>query len=155
MSLPRDPKERKNYPICTGVLDYFPDAIAEVARVSKLGNDQHNPGQSLHWAREKSSDHADCVARHLIERGKLDTDGTRHSAKLAWRALAMLQLEIEAIESTISPSTRKAKQDTLEEAFKKYLQVRDKSHVKQCARGGSMKTCVYWHEFRKWRGDPK
>ena len=96
MSLPSDPQKRKEYPVCTGVLDYFPDAIVEVARVSKLGNDQHNPGEPLHWAREKSSDHQNCIARHLIERGKLDTDGTRHSAKLAWRALALLQLEIEA-----------------------------------------------------------
>jgi hypothetical protein len=50
----------------------------------------------MHWARGKSTDHADCIARHLIERGKVDTDGVRHSAKTAWRALALLQLEIEA-----------------------------------------------------------
>ena len=88
-------KERKDTPICTGVLDYFPDAMGAVARCSKAGNDQHNPGQALHWAREKSTDHADCVARHLIQRGTLDTDGIRHSAKVAWRALALLQVEIE------------------------------------------------------------
>lgn len=96
MTLPTDSKERKRTPITTGVLDYFPDAIAEVARVSFVGNEQHNPGEPLHWAREKSTDHADCIARHLLERGRLDSDGTRHSAKLAWRALALLQLEIEA-----------------------------------------------------------
>jgi hypothetical protein len=50
----------------------------------------------MHWAREKSTDHADCIVRHLIERGQVDTDGVRHSAKAAWRALAMLQTEIEA-----------------------------------------------------------
>lgn len=94
--LPTDPKTRKEHPIARGVLDYFPLAIAEVARVSKVGNDQHNPGQPMHWAREKSSDHADCIARHLIERGSIDTDGLRHSAKMAWRALALLQLELEA-----------------------------------------------------------
>ncbi len=95
MSLPSDPKARKNVPITRGVLDYFPDAIAAVAEVSRLGNEQHNPGQPLHWSREKSTDHADCIARHLIERGTVDTDGARHSAKLAWRALALLQLELE------------------------------------------------------------
>lgn len=95
MSLPSDAKQRKNLPITRGVLDYFPDAIAAVAEVSRLGNEQHNPGQPLHWAREKSTDHADCIARHLIERGTADTDGARHSAKLAWRALALLQTEIE------------------------------------------------------------
>lgn len=96
MSLPTDPKTRKGLPITTGVLDYFPDAIAAVAACSKAGNDQHNPGQPLHWSREKSADHADCIARHLIERGTVDTDGVRHSAKMAWRALALLQLELEA-----------------------------------------------------------
>jgi hypothetical protein len=41
-------------------------------------------------------DQADCIMRHLAERGALDSDGVRHSAKLAWRALALLQLELEA-----------------------------------------------------------
>lgn len=95
MILTTDPQLRKGMPITTGVLDYFPLAIAEVAVVSKAGNDQHNPGQPLHWARGKSTDHADCIARHLIDRGSRDTDGMRHSAKLAWRALANLQTELE------------------------------------------------------------
>jgi len=96
MSLvPFESKVRKSLPVTTGVIDYFPLAIQEIARVSKVGNDQHNPGQPLHWAREKSTDHADCILRHLIDRGKLDVDGMRHSAKLAWRALALLQEELE------------------------------------------------------------
>lgn len=96
MSLPVDRQARKNLPVCRGVLDYFPDALAAVADVSRLGNEQHNPGQPLHWERSKSTDHADCIVRHLIERGTIDTDGARHSAKVAWRALALLQTEIEA-----------------------------------------------------------
>lgn len=87
---------RKTYPVTSGVLDYFPLAIMEVARVSHHGNEQHNPGQPLHWAREKSTDHADCLTRHLLQRGTLDTDGMRHSAKVAWRSLALLQIELEA-----------------------------------------------------------
>lgn len=94
--LPEDKGARKDSPVMSGVLDYFPLAVAEVARVSKAGNDQHNPGKPLHWARGKSSDHADCIVRHLIERGTIDTDGMRHSAKVAWRALALLQEELEA-----------------------------------------------------------
>ncbi len=94
--LPNMPGDRKTIPIATGVLDYFPLALAEVARISKAGNDQHNPGQPLHWNRGKSSDHADCVTRHLIERGTIDSDGMRHSGKMAWRALALLQEELEA-----------------------------------------------------------
>ena len=81
--------------MATGVLDYFPDAIVAVAHVSYQGNIQHNAGQPLHWAREKSTDQADTIVRHLMQRGTLDTDGMRHSAKAAWRALALLQLEIE------------------------------------------------------------
>jgi hypothetical protein len=88
--------DRKEYPIVRGVLDYFPNAIAEVAHVSFIGNRQHNGDEPMHWAREKSTDHADCIARHLIDRGKIDSDGLRHTAKIAWRALALLQEELEA-----------------------------------------------------------
>lgn len=93
--IPSDAKERKGIPLATGVVDYFPDALVAVARLSQIGNDQHNPGQPLHWAREKSTDHSDTLIRHFVDRGTLDTDGVRHSAKVAWRALAILQLEIE------------------------------------------------------------
>jgi hypothetical protein len=93
--LPTTPAARKTYPVATGVLDYFPDAIVAVAHVSYVGNAQHNPGQPLHWAREKSTDQEDTMLRHYLERGTLDTDGCRHTAKMVWRALAMLQLEIE------------------------------------------------------------
>lgn len=93
---PTDAAERKALPIATGVLDYFPDALLAVADVSKKGNEQHNPGQPLHWAKEKSRDEADALLRHLLDRGKVDSDGVRHSAKVAWRALALLQREIEA-----------------------------------------------------------
>lgn len=88
---------RKAQPIATGVLDYFPDAIADVARLSKIGNDQHNPGEPMHWARGKSMDQADCILRHMIDRGTVDTDGVLHDTKVAWRALAQLQLAIERL----------------------------------------------------------
>lgn len=94
--LPVDSASRKNVPITSGVLDYFPAALAAVAAVSKAGNDKHNPGEPMHWARGKSMDQADCIARHLIERGGIDPEtGMRYSAQLAWRALAMLQIELE------------------------------------------------------------
>lgn len=95
-TLPDDPKERKTFPIVTGLLDYFPDALAAVANVSWTGNEQHNPGKPLHWDRSKSADEADTLGRHLLQRGTLDKDGKRHSAKVAWRALALLQKEIES-----------------------------------------------------------
>lgn len=95
-TVPTDAKTRKALPLTTGFLDYFPDACLAVAEVSRIGNEQHNPGEPLHWAKEKSTDEADALARHLLDRGKRDVDGVRHSAKLAWRALALLQREIEA-----------------------------------------------------------
>lgn len=94
-TLPTDPAERKTFPVASGVLDYFPDALAAIAHVSWAGNEQHNPGQPLHWARGKSADEADTMMRHYLQRGTLDKDGLRHTAKMCWRALALLQKELE------------------------------------------------------------
>ncbi len=86
---------RKQTPIFTGVLNYFPDAIREIAKCSYVGQQQHNPDKPLAWDRSKSGDELDALSRHLLEAGTIDTDGIRHSAKVAWRALANLQKEIE------------------------------------------------------------
>ena len=94
--LPQEHAARKGLPMATGLLDYFPDALADVARLSKLGNDKHNPGEPLRWAREKSPDHADALLRHMVQRTEIDLDGVLHATKVAWRALAQLQLLIEA-----------------------------------------------------------
>lgn len=89
-------RERKETPIYSGVIKYFPDALAYVAQISFAGNKKHNPGEPLHWAREKSSDHLDCAARHLVETGTVDPDdGFLHDGKLVWRALANLQEVLE------------------------------------------------------------
>jgi hypothetical protein len=94
--------ERKAVPLLTGVVDYFLPALIEVAKVSKSGNDQHNPGEPLHWAKGKSTDHGNTAMRHLAQHGKIDSDGRRHTAKAAWRILAMLTMEIEAEQSGMS-----------------------------------------------------
>lgn len=83
----------------------FPQALAAVAQVSFHGNEKHNPGQPLHHARGKSMDHFDCIARHYVERGGFDGP-MRHSACLAWRALAALQEELERLGA---PKARGAK----------------------------------------------
>src|SRR6266851_4879248 len=95
-ALPSDAAERKKIPLASGVMDYFASALIEIAKVSYAGNEQHNKGMPLHWSRGKSADHSDTMLRHFVERGTIDTDGLRHSAKMAWRALAILQLECEA-----------------------------------------------------------
>lgn len=88
---------RKSIPIVTGCLDYFPLALAEVSIVSKAGNDKHSNGVArCRWTRGKSSDHIDCAVRHIIDRGRRDSeDGQRHLAHAAWRILAALQIELE------------------------------------------------------------
>lgn len=88
-------EDRKKHPMATGLLDYFPDALAMVAHISWKGNEKHNPGQPLHWARSKSTDQPDCMVRHLVERYELDEVQAEHSASLVWRALADLQLHME------------------------------------------------------------
>jgi len=104
LALPSNSSERKGIPMVTGVLDYFPDALAAVALVSKAGNDKHNPGEPLHHTRFRSMDHADSLLRHLVDRGKIDPDtDQRHSAEVAWRALALLQEEIERDEGAELP----------------------------------------------------
>lgn len=96
VSLPDDAGARNGYPMADGLLYYFPNALAEVSKISRIGNEQHNPGEDMHWSRGKSTDHANKIIRHLIDAGKTDDKGNRHSALVAWRALALLQEELEA-----------------------------------------------------------
>ena len=121
MTLPTDSAARKRFPLASGLLDYFPDALAEVANVSWVGNEKHNPGEPLHHARGKSMDHADCIMRHLMQRGEFDevecvnpetgektVYRVRHSACLVWRALALLQMELEAAGAPMARGARAA-----------------------------------------------
>lgn len=90
--LPSDPKERKRYPLYRGLFQYFPKALAAVALQSHIGGEQHGHAE-LHWDRNKSSDDADALLRHVLE-------GDWPAA--AWRALAVLEKELEAAESAQS-----------------------------------------------------
>ena len=85
--------ERKATPVFNGVLKYFPNAIKEVAKASRIGNEQHHPGTPLHWDMDKSKDEYDALVRHLIDHtvDPMDEDGVLHLAKVAWRALAGLE----------------------------------------------------------------
>lgn len=89
--------ERKAMPVQVVLAEYFPDAFAAVSRISKAGNDKHNPGEPLHWARKKSTDHLNCAVRHLMTPDGIDPDsGEIELANAAWRVLAALQLREEA-----------------------------------------------------------
>ena len=98
MILTQDARKRKQIPIYSGLMAYFPLALAEVAKASWQGNQQHHPDKPLHWDRTKSTDHLDCIGRHLLDSGTIDNDNVRHSTKLAWRALANLEIELEEAE---------------------------------------------------------
>lgn len=97
-ALPRilaDDGRREEYPLYDGLFAYFPAALCEVARWSVVGNRKHNPGEPLHWAREKSTDHKNKIARHLLDAEQVDKDGFLEAIALAWRALALAQTLLE------------------------------------------------------------
>jgi hypothetical protein len=92
----RNSAERKAEPIHSGVLLYFPDALAAIARVSLKANEKHNPGEPMHWARGKSMDQLDSAVRHTLTPDEVDPEtGEIELAQCAWRALAELQLREE------------------------------------------------------------
>lgn len=97
---PSSSSSRKSKPLFSGCMNYFPDALLAVAEHSRKANDKHNPGEKLHWSKNKSADHADCAARHLLDIGpdwnSIDPEfDSYHATALAWRALALLQTVIE------------------------------------------------------------
>ena len=99
--LPTDAAERKTYPIFSGCINYFPNAIAAVSHLSYKGSQQHHPDQPLHWDKDKSSDELDALMRHMIE-GDWE--------QVAWRALANLERKLTGhcqYEKAIDKSTNK------------------------------------------------
>lgn len=98
LGLPTDDKARKELQLWTFLMGYFPDTFIAVANVAIAGNKQHNAGEPLHWAREKSTDQMNTAFRHQFDYGRgviRDTDGQYHLAKAIWRLSAELQLLIE------------------------------------------------------------
>ena len=150
-----DPKKRKGIPVYTGFVEYFPLAIAAVAELSRVGNDQHNPGSPLKWDRSKSGDERDALMRHLLQSGTVDKDGVRHSTKVAWRAMAALQKEIELsmndnaaiereIEKSESPKFAYAKRE--EDKAKDFAAVVDRvaeQHGKYRVEEGAQNCLIY------------
>lgn len=115
--LPNDYKARKAIPLYTYLTQYSPNALVEVAKVAVAGNEQHNPGQPLHWAKGKSMDQLNTAMRHLFDHGMgnaydeddpwRDSQGQpiMHLAKAAWRLLAEIELLCEARELGIDINT--------------------------------------------------
>jgi hypothetical protein len=88
--------KRKSMPVYSGVLKYFPKALKEVSKCSLAGQKQHNIGNELYWDKSKSTDNEDALVRHLIDHtiSPMDDDGVLHLAKVAWRALAALEIHL-------------------------------------------------------------
>jgi hypothetical protein len=101
----RTSSERKAQPIATGVLAYWPKTMAALSEVSRRGNDKHNPGEPLHWARDKSTDEADCTVRHIVDALSdpdgvlaLNEDGSPHLLAALWRLASWCERALEGDE---------------------------------------------------------
>lgn len=120
-TLSTDSATRKEFPLLSGCIKYFPAAIAGVANVSKMGNDKHNPGEELHHARGKSMDHGDCIIRHLMDVQDLIAYKARLEGKtvlnmkevillevnqMVWRALAFSQELHEQYGAPLAPAAK-------------------------------------------------
>jgi len=98
-------EQRKQIPVYSGFIAYFPRAIREIARVSNISNEQHNAGEPLHWAKEKSPNELDSMMRHLCDKAQgieHDELGVKHEAKVAWRAMANLERSLECEEKGLT-----------------------------------------------------
>ena len=93
--LPTGSELRKNVPVWSGFLAYFPRSIAKIAHHSWLSNEKHNPGEALHWSRDKSADHMDCLARHMLDQLDPNLDPLQEKIACAWRSLADLEIALE------------------------------------------------------------
>lgn len=91
--LPDDDK-REQYPLYDGLFAYFPAALLEVSRWSRVGGAKYNQDK-LRWVREKSVDHENKILRHLLDARQTDENGFVEAVALAWRALALCQTILE------------------------------------------------------------
>jgi hypothetical protein len=73
--------------VYTGFINYFPRAIAAVAKISLKGGLQHGQTpETLRWERAKSGDELDAMMRHILD---------KDWAQVAWRAMANLEKKLE------------------------------------------------------------
>ena len=94
-TLPNNSAERKTYPLYSVLFGMFPSALVAVAKHAYNGNARHNgPDAPVQDARDKSTDDADCIMRHLLEG---DYEG------VAWRALRLLQKTLEDEGAPVAP----------------------------------------------------
>jgi len=67
LTLTTDSDARKRIPLIGGLWGYFAAALVGVAQHSFKSNAKHNKDAPLHWSIDKSTDHAECIGRHLLD----------------------------------------------------------------------------------------
>ena len=93
--LPDDSSVREQYPLFGGLFAFFPAALLELSRWSKVGGEKHRGDNPLRWIREVSVDHENKILRHLLDADKEVDDGFIEAVALAWRSLALCQSLLE------------------------------------------------------------
>lgn len=120
LTLTTDSEARKSIMLVAACQDYIPAAMVKFAEHAKAGNDKHNKGQPIHHARWKSTDHEECIARHLMDmrdiRAYIRRNGATPEAVKAliseataefWRAGVLLQELCEQYEGApLAPGAR-------------------------------------------------
>ena len=79
---PKDDSERQKYAVGTFICEFFPHAIAELARFSYDMQQKHNPDAPMGWAKGKSVGDGNQIFRHQM-------DG--EFREVAWRGLEQLE----------------------------------------------------------------
>lgn len=79
-------------PILQGALEYFPNALREVAQVSYVGAQKYT-WKGWETVPDGINRYGNALARHLLATDMYDVDtGCLHAAQVAWNALARLEL---------------------------------------------------------------
>lgn len=82
---PVDDAERKKYAVGTFICEFFPHAIAELARFSYDMQQKHNPNAPMGWVKDKSIGDGNQIFRHQMN-GDYE--------EVAWRGLEQLERKL-------------------------------------------------------------
>jgi len=102
-------------PVTRGCLQYFPRALAEVAKVSDFGSEKY-AWDGWRYVKDGINRYSNAEGRHLIDEGvgcmNRDKDSSLlTAAHTAWNALAKLELILQEIEEDARVDTRPGDND--------------------------------------------
>lgn len=92
--------DRAKPKVWQGIIRYFPLAIREVSHLSELGSYKYTWGGWAH-VEDGRTRYSDALGRHLVDEcldanGIDPSDGIYHDVKIAWNALARLEIRLRA-----------------------------------------------------------